>query len=41
MRIEKLLSDADERLYQEKSKRGRRAHSGGVARRRVTRPRTV
>jgi len=39
-RIEKLLSDADARLYQEKSKRGRRAASG-VARRRVHRPRTV
>jgi diguanylate cyclase (GGDEF)-like protein len=39
-RIEKLLSDADARLYQEKSKHGRRAASG-AARRRVTRPRTV
>jgi len=41
MRIEKLLSDADARLYQEKSKRGRRATAGGAARRRITRPHTV
>jgi len=41
VRIEKLLSDADARLYQEKSKRGRRAAAGGANRRRVTRPRTV
>jgi len=37
-RIEKLLSEADARLYQEKSKRGRRVSFGGIARRRVPRP---
>jgi diguanylate cyclase (GGDEF)-like protein len=37
-RIEKLLSDADARLYQEKSKRARRSSAGGTARRRVPRP---
>ena len=40
-RVEKLLSDADARLYQEKSKRGSRRSSGGgtgLARRRVPRP---
>jgi len=39
-RVEKLLSDADARLYHEKSKRsGRRA--SGMARRAATRPRTT
>jgi diguanylate cyclase (GGDEF)-like protein len=37
-RIEKLLSDADARLYHEKSKRARRTPAGGAARRRVPRP---
>jgi diguanylate cyclase (GGDEF)-like protein len=38
-RVEKLLSDADARLYQEKSKRGGRSSEGseGVRRRRVPR----
>ncbi|HVO58597.1 MAG TPA: GGDEF domain-containing protein [Dongiaceae bacterium] len=40
-RIEKLLSDADAHLYQEKAKRGRRAAAAAGARRRTPRPGTV
>jgi diguanylate cyclase (GGDEF)-like protein len=37
-RIEKLLSEADSRLYQEKAKRSKRASAAGIARRRIPRP---
>ena len=41
-RIEKILSEADARLYQEKSKRNtRRPSEGGIARRRAARPGTA
>jgi GGDEF domain-containing protein len=38
-RVEKLISEADARLYQEKSKRGGRR--AAAARRTITRPRTT
>jgi diguanylate cyclase (GGDEF)-like protein len=40
-RIEKLLSEADAQLYKEKSKRGRRASAGGLARSPVPQPGTT
>jgi diguanylate cyclase (GGDEF)-like protein len=40
-RIEKLLSEADAKLYKEKSKRGRRASAGGMARNPIPLPGTA